>query len=526
MSRLLWHTRLFYGVAAMSASVVVFSFLQEREEQEGREQEAAEMVVSSAHFFQAMESLQLTTQQKIEMRKFWRNLCNRKVQETRNEEEAASEASKTTEGDGETTLATAMAPSDPNLQLRVWEIQHFAREYKQVFPEIFPDEQVLAATRLAADAASQWNGIVQSTSSMIRSTGKRFHGLAMDTKDEMQGAMQRTVRKYLERALDVVADRLKHSLKDRHMPFYLQSNIDLAVDQFMPDVKVEIFRKTRDLFTQDSAAQPVPALTEIADGVRQLSIFGRLRGHILYHIFPHDKSIWMCFRDPWWIIYGCIGIFPVVGQLWWLFLFLIKDKTDEHQLCQFIVGFKAAQFVSLGLFSVAFGVSRYIKCIVSGALESCREYGPALQPWNASFFILQIALVWIAFFRLPYTVRPAEEKHPLLYRTSSMERREQRVFRDIFGNQLHLNRGGYLMKLCGYETVSFGIVVSLAAVILWFPFEPWQRKALFYWLRTAYGLFSLPFVIFKIPVLANVLMHTRRMGYNQYGDTVKIKKHE
>jgi hypothetical protein len=147
-----------------------------------------------------------------------------------------------------------------------------------------------------------------------------------------------------------------------------------------------------------------------------------------------------------------------------------------------------------------------------------------LEPWNALFFILQIALVWIAFFRLPYTVRPTDDKHPLLYRTKSMDRKERKVYRDVFGNTLHLNRGGYLIKLCGYETVSFGIIVALACFILWMPFESWQQKALLYWLRTAYGLFSLPFVLFKIPLLANVLLHTHRMGYNVHGETVRVVK--
>jgi hypothetical protein len=132
--------------------------------------------------------------------------------------------------------------------------------------------------------------------------------------------------------------------------------------------------------------------------------------------------------------------------------------------------------------------------------------------------------VWIAFFRLPYSQRPLEKKHPLLYRTKSMDMREQKVYRDMLGNTLHLNRGGYLMKLCGYETVSFGVIVTLTVIILWMPFAPWQQKALFYWLRTAYGLFSLPFVVFKIPLLANVLLHTQRMGYNRYGETVTIAK--
>lgn len=260
--------------------------------------------------------------------------------------------------------------------------------------------------------------------------------------------------------------------------------------------------------------------------MQQLSVFRRVRGHILYHLFPYNKSIWMSLKDPWWLAFSCVGVFPVVGQLWWLVLFVLKDKTNEHQLCQFIVGFKVAQFITLGLVHSVLGIAAYVQCIVLGSLELCEHRGPALELWNAFFFVLQIALVWAAFLRLPYTERPQEARRPRRARPSTAltvdRSSERRVYHDAFGNELHLDRGGYLMKFCGYETLAFALMVALVALVLALPFAPWQRKALFYWLRTAYGLFSLPFVAFKIPLVASVLMHTRRMGYNERGETVRM----
>jgi hypothetical protein len=299
----------------------------------------------------------------------------------------------------------------------------------------------------------------------------------------------------------------------------------------MPDVKVEIFRKTRELFRRRSSSSLIQANNPGAFRVnaeyeKRRTWYRRARGHVLYHLFPYDKSIWMSIKDPWWVAYTCVGIFPVIGQLWWLLLFLIKDKTNEHQLCQFIVGFKVAQFITLGILHMLLGVSAYIVCTIQGSLDTCRDSGPALHPWNAFFFLLQIILVWTAFFRLPYTDRPQESpQHPLVYRTKSMEVRERKIYHDVFGNEVHLNRGGYLMKFCGYETVSFAIIVALVTTVLWLPLDLWQRKALLYWIRTAYGLFSFPFLAFKIPLLASVLMHTRAMGYNELGDTVRAVKY-
>ncbi|KAE9028629.1 hypothetical protein PR003_g5716 [Phytophthora rubi] len=515
----LLRARVLYGAVAMSAGVFVFSFLQEREELEDQELESAERPVTSELFFQAMEQMpQLSPQQRLEMRRFWRNLSRKQQRRL------------------------SVDASDVTVEpLVVRDVQLFAQEYKRVFPDIFPERQVLDAAERAADAQEQlptaWSGIVGSTSTMIKSTGKRLNHIAKDTKDEVQWAMHRTVRKVLESALDIVAARLKQTLKDPDMPSYLKTNVDIAIEQFMPDVKMEIFRKTRELFGQDSptsarekaakvggrssgggSAPPSGRGAIVPVSNRRFGPFRRLRGHVLYHMFPYDKTMWKSFKDPWWLVYTGVGLLPVVGQLWWIFMFLIKDKTNEHQLCQFIVSFKAAQFITLGIMHMMFGIFMYVKCIVQGSMLACQNGGgPALSEGTACFFVLQIVLVWAAFFRLPYTVRPQE-----LFRTKSMDLRKRRVYHDAFGNEVHLNRGGYLMKFCGYETVSFTVIIALAGLALWLPFESWQRQALFYWIRTAYGLFSFPFLVFKIPVLANVLMHTRQMGYNEQGETVRF----
>ncbi|POM73398.1 Hypothetical protein PHPALM_9760 [Phytophthora palmivora] len=527
----LLRARLVYGAVAMSAGMFVFSFLQEREELEDQELESAERPVSTELFFQAMENMpQLSPQQRLEMRRFWRNLTNKKQQRRLS---ISSDSSAGLDAEDEVHSA----------ELVMRDVQLFAQEYKRVFPDIFPEQQVLDAAERAADAAEQlptaWGGIVDSTSTMIKSTGKRLNHIAKDTKDEVQFAMHRTVRKVLESALDIVAAKLKQTLKDPDMPSYLKTNIDIGIEQFMPDVKMEIFRKTRELFGQDSGPSELKktvkgnkdggGATTSGHGASVVPVtskrfepFRRIRGHVLHHLFPHDKTIWRSFKDPWWIAYTSVGILPVVGQLWWIFLFIMKDKTNEHQLCQFIVGFKAAQFITLGIMHMIFGILVYVKCVVQGSMLACQKGGgPALSEGTACFFVLQIVLVWAAFFRLPYTERPQETT---LYRTKSMELRERGVFHDAFGNEVHLNRGGYLMKFCGYETVSFIVIMALAGLVLWLPFESWQRQTLFYWIRTAYGLFSFPFLVFKIPVLANVLMHTRQMGYNEQGDTVRFVK--
>ncbi|KAI9913973.1 hypothetical protein PsorP6_005535 [Peronosclerospora sorghi] len=516
--------RVVYGAVAMSVSVYVFSYLQEREELEDKKMELAERRVSTEMFFQAMEKMpHLSAQDRIEMLRFWRNLIKRQ----HNLRQRSS-----------TDKRGRVDPEDETMQdhVVVHDVHRFAQEYKRVFPDRFPEKQVLEAVEHAAEDAAvrvpnAWTGLVDGTSTMLLSTGKRLNEIAKGTKDEVQFAMHRTVRNVLERALDIVAARLKEKVKDPDMPEYLKTNIDVGIEQFMPDVKMEIFRKTRDLFGTDATVAKTRATIETPracprhgtvhvdpPSTHTIRRFRHVRGHILHHLFPHNKTIWRSLKDPWWILYTSMGLLPVLGQLWWLILFLLKDKTNEHQLCQFIVGFKAAQFITLGVLHMMAGVVMYVMCTVQGSMLACQEgAGPALSAASTGFFVVQIVLVWAAFFRLPYTERPQEQTR---FRSQSIDEREHGVFHDAFGNAVHLDRGGYLMKCCGYETVSLVVIVALAALVLWLPFELWQRQALFYWIRTTYGLLSFPFLIFKVPVIATVLMHTRQMGYNEQGQTV------
>lgn len=234
---------------------------------------------------------------------------------------------------------------------------------------------------------------------------------------------------------------------------------------------------------------------------------------MLYQMFPYDKSIWGNFKNPYWYAFTVLGMVPILGQCWWILLFLMKDKTNEHQLCAFIIGFKTAQFFSLGAISTILGVLKYIRCTTNTAYP-CTTYGPGLEIWEVYFFMLQILLVWTAFFRLPYSKR--NDMHEKKQKPSTQKLKHK----DFFGNTVHLHRGGHLIKLCTYETLSLFIIILLATSILLSPYQTWQKKALLYWSRTLYGLFSLPFVPFKVPFIASILTHTKKMGYNQFGQTV------
>ena len=52
--------------------------------------------------------------------------------------------------------------------------------------------------------------------------------------------------------------------------------------------------------------------------------------------------------------------------------------------------------------------------------------------------------------------------------------------------------------------------------------EEWQFRATLWWCKTAYGLLSLPFVVFLLPGLGSALTHVKATGYNKNGRCVRM----
>jgi len=59
---------------------------------------------------------------------------------------------------------------------------------------------------------------------------------------------------------------------------------------------------------------------------------------------PNDRSIWWQLWQPMWWLLTILSVFPEYGiaQLWWIFLFFVRDFRDEFQLVSFIVKVKTA----------------------------------------------------------------------------------------------------------------------------------------------------------------------------------------
>lgn len=88
-----------------------------------------------------------------------------------------------------------------------------------------------------------------------------------------------------------------------------------------------------------------------------------VRAFVLYTMHPYDRTIWSQVNNYKWIACTSLGLIPIVGQLFWLFVFAIKNKKDEYQVIDFIVGFQVARFLTQGLFFFMYGCGLYYRCV-------------------------------------------------------------------------------------------------------------------------------------------------------------------
>jgi hypothetical protein len=85
-----------------------------------------------------------------------------------------------------------------------------------------------------------------------------------------------------------------------------------------------------------------------------------------------------------------------------------------------------------------------------------------------------------------------------------------------------LLRGGLLPRL-GRLDACLAALVMLSALAACVLFRGEQRSATLFWIRTAHGLFSAPYLLFKLPLLDTLLTHARKTGYDRHGHTVPFR---
>ena len=165
---------------------------------------------------------------------------------------------------------------------------------------------------------------------------------------------------------------------DPDMPSVIRSTIESTVDNVVKDIKIQMDENLELMIRGTDDEHKEKILADPPDCCRP-NPYHWFKAWILYTMFPHDKSIWAQLRNPWYYIFTIISLSPYgVSQIWWLIMFILRDKHDEYQLVNFIVSIKVAGFFSVGVIPTFLGVFKYIECANSSS-NPCSTNGPGMQ---------------------------------------------------------------------------------------------------------------------------------------------------
>ncbi|CAE7033589.1 unnamed protein product [Symbiodinium sp. CCMP2456] len=263
-----------------------------------------------------------------------------------------------------------------------------------------------------------------------------------------------------------------------------------------------------------------------------------LRRTVLRHYLPYDRSLFGKLTDPVYVALTLIMLVPNAGfrvsvlSLILTFI-LFPGPPDEFQLINFILLSKGTQFITGGLVSMSQGAVIYFKCFTwhDADLGQCiSEHGPGRVSSLAGAmadYLGSIVLVWIAFLALPYSREHREEKRVAALGRSrpatGFEPRAVTESKDGKGG-----RGGRLAMLLRYDVSCFALSLFVLFLLTLSTMELQDREVTplrhlqenIFWCKVLYSLLSMPFSLFTIQPLQQVLTHAAPTGFNALGACV------
>ncbi|KAL3907897.1 MAG: hypothetical protein SGPRY_010006 [Prymnesium sp.] len=208
---------------------------------------------------------------------------------------------------------------------------------------------------------------------------------------------------------------------EMHMPSHLQTTLHAALhaesEALIKSLESSIAPSAADKRWEKLSWQTLRAIPMIAFRWDQL-LFS-LRAKALYAMLPADETWWFSMRMAALPLFFLVSLIPYAGAGTWMFviLFAMIDRTDEYQLAQFILWFKAQQFIVFGVFDsfpafwftfqcLADVSQHHLSSAASLMLDEPHCANLKVVPDNAHDIIswlssaLRLLLVWYAFARL------------------------------------------------------------------------------------------------------------------------------
>ena len=355
------------------------------------------------------------------------------------------------------------------------------------------EERVAGAKAAAAGAAGAVAGAAARAAGEAEET-VRAKGVAVASKG-------------VDLACEKIAAMAKAAVVDPDMPRPVRRVAEAVVDGFMPEVRDMILESATAAFRKkvDDAAKMTAPAPPCCPNVP-----ARVRAHVLYHMFPHDKTVWACVKDPWWWFYTqALGAFPLWGvtTAWWFVVLALKwaeRPVDEFQLVDFVVSFKASQFTTACVQAMVVGAALYASCI-----PDCSAGAPGSEPaFRATLwlFFARVLLCWVALGLLPWSaVKGGYHYEPVRGERASVAR-----------------KGGRVWYWMCYDLVVAAGCLALVAVIYDRPGgADWVQNAQLFHVKVLYGMLSFPWMVLKLPMMYSLILALKPTNYNRAGETVR-----
>ncbi|OLQ05298.1 hypothetical protein AK812_SmicGene11550 [Symbiodinium microadriaticum] len=299
---------------------------------------------------------------------------------------------------------------------------------------------------------------------------------------------------------------VKMVLDDPEMPGPARRVKDRAVDIAWPEVQEQIALEMEHGFTdmrdalKELAGQKIPEDDKPA--------YCCLIAFLRYHLYPYDRGLWGVSTDPIWVLTVLLTVIPMFSVAGYIFpfIFLLIDKTDEFQLLFFIVQVKGIQFLSQGILGVYVSFFEFIACSLADEV-ACRDKEVAGQ-WAQFFdmlsYVLIFLMVWTAYAMVYLLSRRRAPKHV-------GDEIPPATFRG--GNMLYLISFDLLLTLIG------GTILVIVMSSADWDFTAAQVGYAIEAIKVVHGFLMLPFfVMLVVPILRNVVLHTRPTGYDRKGN--------
>ena len=370
---------------------------------------------------------------------------------------------------------------------------------------------VASATVAAATAKSK--AAVEKGASMATAAAGKILTAA---EQEARAAAFVLIDDGIVRAMPKLTAYVKKELVDPDMPGAVVRGLEAVIDTSMLEVRDVLKETLMDtvLVKVKDKRITAPPLRCCTGEVCAPCIC--MRAAILYILFPHDRTIWSQLKNPWWWLLTAISVFPLWGVrvLWWVFLFLIQDRTDDYQLCNYVITFKASLFIAGGLQSAILGTAIAHACLED---SNCDEAAPGSSPAGFEFGVigalLQAASCWLAMAFLPW----ASPKGGMLYDVPSAASRR------MDHATIAKTKGGRLWYFMLYDTLILAACVGGGAFAWYATDEPgYVARSRVYHIRMLYSMLAFPWFLLKLPLAYTFVLHLKPTGYNQSGEVMRL----